>query len=1195
MNYYNWNKVLTEHFFKDKFANRQVLLNITKERLENLAGVVDFKKAVLSFGDKNMQNKIKKLITIYKAEEQQINLSDSEIQLWNERKDYPPFLACLVFLVLAIREEGSGYYEKLQKLINNCNGYQYCDIFPKNTLDRHIFNAWKLLENWSYDNEPNIGIFKTTTRTSQSYYTVIRVTSQKLLSNSERRKVYNSLREDGFSKNFIPNKIQLDFSLSNFTWKYQNYFGISKKMSSYETIKKETVFNVILNDLQRGLWEAEGVENIEVLNIHPFIIPGVDNLKIVYRADIDYLHDTNYFGNYEVSPSKTHIAWSKEINIENNVLLNGFSQANDNFILNFKGRKLRVFGRSDKIYGENSWEEINQINIGNEYLILVHESLQSLFSSNKAWTEYPNDTVQNLPQSFNIFYTEQSSKKYVISQDKLIEITNSDKIDKEPINNIDIKGGILARGKNSYFTFAPPKLILRDYDSNFKIYLDDNKINPNIKDNRLHILKTQNDLILSLKTNAPLKVVIKYTFINEESEEITDSKKINLVKPKLSDKYKEINHIGEIQNDYKISIPQKNELTFDITKESDTNKYIDKYCLTTKEQNIENIKSEFGWPKPTGNGNFIITIDANLHYETAIQQFEAKCQQHNNEIKANVSEEKIIKIVKYIQQFEFLSTEVKHSKKDFDTILLKYENVRDLYLPFLIWDSLTRYCVNQTDNNRDFFLTLFDDFLGAYHWYLLESVGKTRLIYSEKYQGKFYLYKKLVEVVIKQIIVFIGIKPLKSLLKIQEFIKPVTKKNDIFENINIFLKHFNQYSDNELPLYFYNQFKKQNGWYNFTILDKEKALHEIRNKQLRREDFKSEYILAAISHHSDLKVYGKKFQDNDVSLQKNIYKLLKKRYYPSDFNHGAEFNRLIYSYDSLGACIYDNTKNRIYAEQPIISFINTDTNGNRRFVLSGARTPDFILYIQKEIKNHKDITLEIKDQPTKHTLLYPKILIFTAKEKQITSFVKILNENYKFNIKLNNTLELSKIYLQKSITIDNCLNKDGLPNLDPNAQSTHLYYDLNGYKFKQDETKDNILLIKEQHNYGKSYYYIYNRINNEYRELNCEWGVMFLLQKYNQNVCFYNKEEQLFLVPISIQLPKLISRALTACSGMIPKKNKFKDFKGNNNITNTNLESLYNQTEKYNKFWYVYENVSEDFASVVFEKLGQTKLFINKR
>ena len=136
-----------------------MLLNITKggiekiSKIHQLGGINDFKKTVLSLGNIEFQKKVKNLNEIFQTENKHENWNKQEVKLWYDRQKHPPFLACLVFLVLAIREKGGGYYDKLEKLITGCYGFYFNTVMPNKVLDRHIFKAWNLLEKWSYDNK----------------------------------------------------------------------------------------------------------------------------------------------------------------------------------------------------------------------------------------------------------------------------------------------------------------------------------------------------------------------------------------------------------------------------------------------------------------------------------------------------------------------------------------------------------------------------------------------------------------------------------------------------------------------------------------------------------------------------------------------------------------------------------------------------------------------------------------------------------------------------------------------------------------------------------------------------------------------------------------------------------------------------------------------------------------------------------
>jgi len=1185
MKYYFWNKAIVKYFFNEKFANRQILLNITQGGIEkiseknNFGGINEFKIAVLSFGNMEFQKKMKRLNDIFKDDNQKLSLNSEELQLRKDRKENPPFLACLVFLVLATREASSSYYEKLEILINSCRGFVFSKIFPHKALDRHIFKAWDLLEEWSYRKYPNLGYFNATKRNWGPHYTVIRVNSQRILTNLERRQIYDYLRKGGFSKNLIPNLNQLDYLLSLFTWRYQNIFGISKFSTKWEELKHDTIINVVLNDLQRGLWNVVGMVNIEVLNITPFIIIINDGkLKLVYRCDIDegIIKQPIVIGGYTIQPSTTYSGWSDEIVFMNKLLIDGLNINSGNYILRLKEKTLRVFEKSEIIYGENGWIETNQIKKGNEYLLLVKSSgKNSLNDFLKNCTEYPNETFQTLPGGICVFYLQEAQKTYNILNNELKEIKENEQTDAKTTDEIiKIEGGIKAKGDTHFFSFAPPKIILNNYSEQYyKIQINDHDVNVN-SNSDLHCSQANSKINITFKTQNPLTLKIKYECTNEENINEKAEITIHIIKPNLKQDYKDLNYVGETSTNYKILPPNNLHSNINLNANNITTNAVNRYCLTKEELNIDLIKKEFGWQQLQLNSNFAnVKVDDKEHFKKAIVIFKNKCKEYNTVF----NEDKIIEIVKYIQKFEFLC---KHCKKktEFEKILNECEKLKSFYYPYLLWTKLK-------ENKFEDFLVLIDDFIAYYHSFLPISIGKDVLVRNIDNENNFYNYESLIKIITKLILTFIGSNAQTNFTKIQEFISP-TKQNNQFNknlillNCNIYIRYFNSFINSKLPEYYYSKFKSQNGWYDFSIFNDEIASAEIRNSELSGTDLYSDYGITAISHYENEKLYSK----SQFSIFDNVFIYLKKEFYPTHFQHKTEFKQFCYFVDSLSLCISDFAANSIYSEKPTISLLYKQKEKNK-YYLHGARTTEYLLYWQKEA-NEKNICLEIKDQPTSLANLYPKTIFFIASETEIKNLVTYLNDNYKFGIECNLDKELAIKYLEKSISIENCINPNQLADIAPSNNNEIRHFNPMNFRFEETIQNGNATLIEERHHYAGNTYYIFE--NNEYRKINCEWGKMYILKKLNKNIVFHCNSTNEFLVPISIHLPKLIVRALTACSGFVPQKTKFKTYKG------YNLQYLYDNIEDYNKYWYVYQNVSKEFAKIIFEKLGQTETNLMK-
>lgn len=178
MNYLGWNTIITEHFFKEQMAGKEVVLYVDNKLIEMLGtttgdGVANFIESI-----KNGPPGVTRSSLCQKAFQAYAK--------WRERGfDLPPYVAYLAFFVLAAGVEANfaphAYYPRLWKLLG------LPDSGTPPSFDRMI-HLWDDLEKWSReDKHESLGRF--VARIRGNWWKVGLPLAQTIISSEERKRL----------------------------------------------------------------------------------------------------------------------------------------------------------------------------------------------------------------------------------------------------------------------------------------------------------------------------------------------------------------------------------------------------------------------------------------------------------------------------------------------------------------------------------------------------------------------------------------------------------------------------------------------------------------------------------------------------------------------------------------------------------------------------------------------------------------------------------------------------------------------------------------------------------------------------------------------------------------------------------------------------------------------------------------------
>ena len=287
------------------------------------------------------------------------------------------------------------------------------------------------------------------------------------------------------------------------------------------------------------------------------------------------------------------------------------------------------------------------------------------------------------------------------------------------------------------------------------------------------------------------------------------------------------------------------------------------------------------------------------------------------------------------------------------------------------------------------------------------------------------------------------------------------------------------------------------------------------------------------------------------------------------FPEGVSFTHLKYQtlrfLDALGHCEFDFGKRYVYACPPVLALV--PSFGLPKAVLTGARNPDLIKHIKAFASVNKDtVRFDSIPQKVRYSLLPPAIYL-EAISKDLVEGVAV-KAGISFKIEEPAAWRLINFSSGISNIKQNILFEDRAELNWPKRtfSITNLYFD------KLYLLQDGLKLVEYTNPRDQQkLHWIWN--DKMAAEIDRDWGRFLVLSSQNVNVILYNKKRFLFAVPTTVPLPRLISRALTLCTGLAPTDAILKG----QPVKEIPVDCRFN----------VYQAVIPSIAEIVAKKLGQ--------
>lgn len=277
--------------------------------------------------------------------------------------------------------------------------------------------------------------------------------------------------------------------------------------------------------------------------------------------------------------------------------------------------------------------------------------------------------------------------------------------------------------------------------------------------------------------------------------------------------------------------------------------------------------------------------------------------------------------------------------------------------------------------------------------------------------------------------------------------------------------------------------------------------------------------------------------------------------------------QVIRALDSLGHCDFsfsdDRSKSKVYAAPPVL--VRLPCAGFPQAILAGARSPATIQQLSDACQSAGDrINLEIKEQASELALIPKRVAVQAEDVRELEAIASALTIPF---IETPSAWSL----LHFAASIDDYLATLKWSN-DSELNWKHQTFEPSSLQFKTIEKTDTNIRLARYNHPSRNTKNCYLWQDERCTEIDLDWGRYAILKALRRNVLIYDKRTFTMAVPASANLPRLLERSLTLCSGYAA----------------TYVKKLphYPQIQGFNLFSAIPPQIAEMTAA----KLGQTLL-----
>ncbi|MBP2146119.1 hypothetical protein J2129_001573 [Methanofollis sp. W23] len=334
----------------------------------------------------------------------------------------------------------------------------------------------------------------------------------------------------------------------------------------------------------------------------------------------------------------------------------------------------------------------------------------------------------------------------------------------------------------------------------------------------------------------------------------------------------------------------------------------------------------------------------------------------------------------------------------------------------------------------------------------------------------------------------------------------------------------------------------------------------------------SELLLAALGTYGEMSI--KKFDEvfTELCLNENAVK--------NELNIKNLRRKAVRLLDAMGYCEFDFEVNKVYPCPPTL--VTLPGGGVHKAVLTGVRDPKMLDKVKSFIKNHSDtlnlteksqnIIESYRDRGQVTAATFPSAILIDGLEKDLmTDLARECGLHAFLDVPTAWPLLCFCAGLPEymaDLSWNRC-REDELNWARSEFSPTKL-----AFKKKNSEEKTGGLVeYINPITYQRSHWFWKNDVA---AVVDRDWGRYIALSFSGRRVIVYDEKQQILVVPASLPLPRLLSRAATLCSGTIP-------------LTASTGDSAIEDIPPHFPVS-VYRGIPPEYSSQIVSKLGQREI-----
>lgn len=285
---------------------------------------------------------------------------------------------------------------------------------------------------------------------------------------------------------------------------------------------------------------------------------------------------------------------------------------------------------------------------------------------------------------------------------------------------------------------------------------------------------------------------------------------------------------------------------------------------------------------------------------------------------------------------------------------------------------------------------------------------------------------------------------------------------------------------------------------------------------------------------------------------------------PDNISFRDVIKNTLYALDELSHCEIDFDKRKIYVCPPCLTLL--PQFGLPKAILTGARTPEVVQKCQEYLEIHKENIYGRTNFQSCSDYLAPHSISFEAVSGE---YLQSMADE--IGVKFQTNAPASWLLLNYSASIADVKSKLNYKERPDFSWRKKIFND-HQLVFSDwlPVQSDGIQLAEYTNRYTLQKTHLLWH-NGNAAEIDRNWGRYLILSENNRQVITYDFKRYVLGVPITVPLPKLLSRAAVLCTGLIPLRVP---------IYNTGISDMQFYVRSY-------QSVSPDIARIIAEKLGQ--------